>query len=392
MLEAVSSDRPGGFLRTRVESLIGRIDAGRTSVQAIGPELRGRVATRLATAFHLRRAEAAGLLAEVDGGAAPGTLWPELYRLQLELDELFEETLSLVEGAALRAASLDEGYCKLADALLDEIGGKTPVAWDSFTVLGTEEMFARSTRVIRVRFPGRSFWDLPVVAHEYGHFAGPAVTVDGGVRTVHPLEDLLDGALKESPGANWPWLHELFADAFASYVLGPAYGLACAFDRFDPAEARDGTETHPAPNVRMATIGTALDRLNRDHRYDYALHTMRKVWNSSTAEAGTGDEEGLNEPFGSWLDACMDFMSGHLPEARYDGWWTAQELGHHLGADEQGGPEHHGSGPDGVAYRMCDIVNAGWLARIDAADARARLLIAGQARELAEAGVSQEVI
>ncbi|MFD9030621.1 hypothetical protein ACFVZW_05575 [Streptomyces sp. NPDC059567] len=387
MLGGVSSDLSGGLLHARVESLIGRIGAGRTSVQSIGPELRGRVATRLTTAFHLRGVEAAKLLAEIEDGGAPETMWTELYRLQLELDELFEETLSLVEGAALRAASLDDGYCQLADALLDEIGGKTPVAWDSFTVLGTEEIFARSTRVIRVRFPGRSFWDLPVVAHEYGHFAGPAVTVDGGVRTVHPLEDLLDGALEGSSGATWPWLHELFADAFASFVLGPAYGLACAFDRFDPAVARNGTETHPAPNIRMAAIGAALDRLNRDHRYDYALHTMRTAWNSGTADAGTGGEEGLTEPFGSWLDACMNFMSGHLPEAGYGGWWTAQELAHHFGEDEQEGPEHHGSGPEG-AYRICDIVNAGWLARIDAADARARLRIARQARKLAEFSVS----
>ncbi|NUK01528.1 hypothetical protein [Streptomyces lunaelactis] len=381
----------GGLLRTRVESLIGQIGAARTSGQAIGPELRGRVATRLTTAFHLRGVEARELLTEIDDGVAPTTLWPKLYRLQLELDELFEETLSLVEGAALRAARLDEGYCQLADVLLDEIGGKTPVAWDSFTVLGTEEIYARSTRVIRVRSPGRSFWDLPVVAHEYGHFAGPAVTVDGGARTVHPLEDLLDDARKGSPSAYWPWLHELFADTFASYVLGPAYGLVCAFDRFDPAVARHGTETHPAPNLRIAAIGAALDRLNQDHLYDQALNAMRAVWSSGTAEAGTEDEEGLTAPFDSWIDACMTFMSGHLSQARYEGWWTVLEVAQHFGDEESDGLVRRRSGPDG-AYRMCDIVNAGWLARIHAVDARARLRIARQARSLAEFSVSQEVL
>ncbi|OAR23249.1 hypothetical protein A8W25_27510 [Streptomyces sp. ERV7] len=380
----------GELLRTRVETLIGQIGAARTSGQEIGPELRGRVATRLTTAFHLRGAEARELLTEIDDGVAPAALWAKLYRLQLELDELFEETLSLVEGAALRAARLDEGYCVLADVLLDEIGGRTPVAWDSFTVLGTEEIYARSTRVIRVRFPGRSFWDLPVVAHEYGHFAGPAVTVDGGVRTVHPLEDLLDDARKESPDAHWPWLHELFADTFASYVLGPAYGLACAFDRFDPAVARHGTETHPAPNLRIAAIGTVLDRLNQDHRYDHAINAMRAVWSSGTAEAGTEDEEGLTEPFGSWIDACLTFMSGHLMQARYDGWWTVLELAPRLVDEDREELVGRRSTPD-VAYRMCDIVNAGWLARIRSADAGARLRIARQARSLAEFSVSQEV-
>ncbi|MFC0844807.1 hypothetical protein ACFH04_13970 [Streptomyces noboritoensis] len=370
--------------------LIGQIGAARASGQDMGPDLRGRVATRLSTAFHLRGVEARELLTEIDDGVTPATLWPKLYRLQLELDELFEETLSLVEGAALRAARLDEGYCKLADVLLDEIGGKTPVAWDSFTVLGTEEIYARSSRVIRVRFPSRSFWDLPVVAHEYGHFAGPAVTVDGGVRTVHPLEDLLDDARKRAAGAHWPWLHELFADAFASYVLGPAYGLACAYERFDPAVARQGTETHPAPNLRIAAIGTALERLNQDHRYDQPLNAMRAVWSSGTTEAGTEDEEGLTEPFDSWIDTCMTFMSGHLSQARYEGWWTAQELAQHFADEEQEGLVRRRSRPDEV-YRMCDVVNAGWLARIRAADPGARLRIARQARSLAEFSVLQEV-
>ncbi|MFE6071182.1 hypothetical protein [Streptomyces sp. NPDC056525] len=387
MLGADSRDPPAGLLRNRIVLLIGQIKAGTNSAQAIGPDLRGRVGSRLTTAFSLREVEARALLAAIEASEAPADFWPELYRLQIECDELFEETLSLLEGAALRAARLDDGYCKLADALLDEIGERTPVAWDSFTVLGTEEIYARSTRVIRVRFPGRSFWDLPVVAHEYGHFAGPAVTVDGGVRTVHPLEEQLERTRATWPDASWAWLHELFADAFASYVLGPAYGLACALDRFDPTVARDGTETHPAPNMRMAAIGAALDQLNQDHRYDHALHTMRAVWGSGTAEAGTTAEAGLTEPYGSWLDDCMKFLSGHLPEARYGGWWRAQELAHHFGSDESDWSEHGGSGPP-HAHRMRDIVNAGWLARIYANDDGHRRGIAQQAKSLAEFSVS----
>ncbi len=391
MLRSGAPDAAAGLLQHRVVALIRRIKAGTRSAQAIEPELRGRVGTRLTTALRLREIETRELLGAIETGTAPVDPWTELYRLQLACDELFEETLSLLEGAALRAARLDDGYCGIADALLDEIGELTPVAWDSFTVLGTEEIYVRSTRVISVRFPSRSFWDLPVVVHEYGHFAGPAVTVDGGARTVHPLEDQLQRTRRARSDAHWPWLHEVFADAFATYVLGPAYGLACALDRFDPAAARDGTPTHPPPNLRIAAIVAVLDRQNPDRRYDHVLHTLRTAWSGATAEAGTSEPAALTDPYGSWLDDCMTFLTGHLAEARYGtGWWSAQELAHGLGGDEYGEAPHLVPGP-AAGHRMRDIVNAGWLARIGTTDDRARREIERQARELAEFSMAREV-
>lgn len=384
MCPEVAPDQTSVLLQARVAALTAHIDAAEASTQSIGSGLRERVEARLATEFNLHRIEVRQLSLEVAGGVSPAQLWPRLYRLQAELDDVFEEALDLVEGAALRASGLDDGYCRLADALLDEITQRTPVKWESFTVLGASEYYVRLSRVIRVRFPSKSFWELPIVAHEHGHFVGPALTVYKGGRTVHPLEELLSQA-RDRDAQYWSWFHEVFADVFAAYVVGPAYGLACAIERFDPVAARLETLTHPAPNTRMAVIDATLSALNEDRLYDRALAAMREAWGAGTSEAGTVADAELAEPFVGWLRESLDLLFAHLPYARYDDDSWAQALG-------LVGRLGDGTGVKSAIdarWLIRDLVNAAWLARIGAANENVRRGIAQRARTLAEQSVSE---
>ncbi|MFE2413906.1 hypothetical protein ACFXDE_36805 [Kitasatospora sp. NPDC059408] len=382
-----------GLLRSRIDALIAQIDAAQSSLASIEPEeLRERIEIRLRIELGRRRKEARELSAAVSDGP-PGQVWTDLFVLQTDLTGLFEEILALVEGAALRAAGADEGYCGLADALIDEIVKKTDVPWGAFTVLGSREFYARSTRVIRVRYPGRSFWELPVAVHELGHFLGPELKRADGARSVHPFEGLLESARADEPHY-WSWLHEIFSDVFATHVLGPCYGLTCAFDRFDPVEARDDSATHPAPNTRMAVITAALDGSGAVEDYAWVRDAMVTAWQSSTGEAGTADgRDGrgvLPEPFSSWFAASSDLIAEFLPTAGYDGWLHAMLLAHRLtAADASHNTSLDVSGDSSDGQRIRNVVNAAWLVRLRGVDDSADRRIARQARRLIASGGSE---
>lgn len=377
------------LLRNRVDALIAQIDAAQSSVASIEPnELRERVEVRLLIELGRRREEARELSSAILDGPQSGA-WTHLFVLQTDLAGLFEEILALVEGAALRAASFDDGYCHVADAMLDEIVRKTDVPWGAFTVLGSREFYARSTRVIRVRYPSRSFWELPVVAHELGHFLGPELKRTDGAQWVHPFVDMLEEARADQPHY-WSWLHEVFADIFATHVLGPCYGLACAFDRFDPVEARDHSATHPAPNTRMAVIAAVLDGSGAIEEAAWVRRAMLTAWRSSTGDAGTADgAEGLGalpEPFRSWFTASSDLLAEFLPTAGYNGWLRAMLLAQQLTAADAPADVSLGHS-DG--QRIRNVVNGAWLARLRAVDDSTTPRIARQAWQLIAPGGSE---
>ncbi|HLM84887.1 MAG TPA: hypothetical protein VK272_01720 [Solirubrobacteraceae bacterium] len=176
-------------------------------------------------------------IAETDATFAsdPGGAWSELEQLTRELVSRISDTLTLVEGAFLRASGFDNGLCRTADCLLDEIAQQARIHWQR-TVLPAEREQARpGAWLIGWRFPDFSIWSLPLMAHELGHYA------------VDELEDwnrerlarkLLDGGWTEAEElralVSPTELEELFADAFGAFVLGPAY-VACLMWRASPA-------------------------------------------------------------------------------------------------------------------------------------------------------------
>ncbi|MEV7026891.1 hypothetical protein [Kitasatospora sp. NPDC093558] len=352
MAGEVVLNEAGALLRTRAATLIRETVAAIDALDEIEPEaLRARVQVRLVADLEGRLREVRKL---VDGQAdVPlDRAWSDLSYHRVRLNDLFEETLALMEGAALRR-SWQDGGCRLADRLADEISVLTPEKWNAFTVLDTEEFYAGSTRVIRVRFPGDGFWDLPIVAHEFGHFAGPKI-IDIEDESVHPLAEKLKEVGEETP-AHWPWLHESFADIFATYAVGPAYGLVCALDRFDPAAADQDNDTHPAPNTRLALILGTLAVCDDGQNYGRVMEKIRAVWAVQTGEAGSEGKIELREPFDQWLDFSLRLLRDRLPSAMYKGWVRTADLSRLLGGDARA---------EATDWSLRDIVNAAWRARI----------------------------
>jgi hypothetical protein len=146
----------------------------------------------------------------------------------------------------------------------------------------------------------------------------------------------------------WSHLHELLADAFATYAAGPAFALTCVFLRFDPAE-RGGTG-HPPDSTRMRAILRGLERFGGDAAAPVA-HRVEAAWAATLAVAGNSAPPAGDD---ARVDEVYDLLEELAPVARYSGLLRARML-----ADDWGAP-----GSVGPAIELWDVINAAWLYRI----------------------------
>jgi hypothetical protein len=355
-------------LDDRVKRLQRDLEAVAKTIDAMPQALRARLAGALGNEI-AKKLEAIedGLSVPLrDHGIHPADAWARVHAREIEVAALLEESLALVAGAALRNSPIGsyppqaprngqgswDAY-SIADALLDELASRASDArWPSFTVPGVAESFVYSSRLIQVRFPRPTVWDLSATAHELGHYAARTMTEFSGGR-MHNFADDLHVELDAVNEASWAWLEELFADAFAAWVLGPAYGLTCITLAFDPLEASIGTVSHPPGSARVRAITIALDALD-DYRVRWLANQAAKLWDRlvDVCEAEQPPQDDLVVP-DSWPEKIVQLLADHLPYGRYSTFTEAERLSSDLGAP-------------GADTKLADAINAAWLARIGA--------------------------
>lgn len=353
-------------LEDRVRRIKRDLAAVGEAVDAIPEALRARLAGALGNEIARERQD-------IDGGLSvplrekaihPADAWALLHAREIEVAALLEEAQALVAGAALRdppdsprrrpaAADGQPSWdaCAVADALLDELASRALDArWPSFTVPGMAESFLYSSRLIQVRFPRPTVWDLAATAHELGHYAARTLTEFSGGRTRN-LADDLHAELDADDEASWPWLEELFADVFAAWVVGPAYQLTCVTLGFDPLEASIGTATHPPGSARVQAISVAL-AADDDDGVRWLAHETAALWDRlvDVCEAERAPDLGVPD---SWPEKVVRLLADRLPYGRYSTFTEAERLSSDLGTP-------------GADTTLADAVNAAWLARIGA--------------------------
>lgn len=307
------------------------------------------------------------------------TIWAKVSDTRRECVPLFQECLALAQAAFIRGtwvdrigAEGDPSLCQLADGLLEEVNDKSPVTWKGFTLLDDKEFIARASDIIRVSFPEVSLWNLPVAAHEFGHFIGPALTVkepDG--RTGLPFQKFLDeeriATPELSPAQLDSYLHEHFADVFACYSVGPAYACTCILLRFDPVTARKLGGQHPSPACRVHLIFDVLRKMDEDPsggmsviRFEPFLSYLQNTWEGSLDAAGVPKEIGSEDVkrLHRWFRRMYHLVSDHLSTCRYRGWLRAKELARDL-HDDRAAPAFTGK------ENLADVLNAAWICRLE---------------------------
>jgi hypothetical protein len=359
------------ILLARIDALIEELARASSALKAVDaePGLKERVGDQFAVLIQQQRQALQTIEQEARTADTLDTTWSALHELQRGCASVFRELLAFVQGAMMRGAKLDRRLCAVADAMLEDFSRPASVSWDRFTILADGEFLADSTAIIRLRFPELTVWALPIAAHEFGHFAGPELTVRGpDRRSRHPFEEILERE-RRLDARRWWYTHEYFGDLFATYVVGPAYAATCILLRFDPANAHRDGQAHPSDAKRVYLILDMLDSMDKSSMmspFGAIIERLRDAWAGQLNSAGIAAQ--LDAATIAELDALRaelhELMKVHMaPRLQYteDAWARARVRATQFDRDlEERVPSQPLSGET-----IVDVLNGAWLCRLE---------------------------
>ncbi len=284
-------------------------------------------------------------------------------------EQLRTEVFCYVAGVLLRRDGVDQGVGMAADLLLDELAEHAGLANSLVTSLSftTEpESLNPMINLVRLRLPGAGVWDLPMLAHEFGHHLVHGLS-QGMDRDRRPIMELVAelGAMGAESARH---MEELFADVCATYALGPAYPLSCLVLRVPRSDLEVETESHPSWRYRVSAMIEALCSMTRQTgRPDYRVAADRWVrpqWEALSGglplagswEPGIGAVGG--EPLGYWAHRMILELRSHAKRLLYEERGDQADLVAHLLADGAGGA----SLPSGCM--VVHVLNGAWRWRL----------------------------
>ncbi len=309
------------------------------------------------------------------------TAWESFAKLQDKSSELFADYLQVVEGIAFRTTGVDEhGMCYIADQLIEKSAldwyGES---WAFLTVPSVREAICRSpTGLSPIRFPEWTLWTLPFVAYVLGL---EVVEEDAELQTLansvsapaSPPEDPAAGVAARAIDEK-RFRSVLIADAFATFVMGPAYACAAIRVRCDPGRAYIGRDSQPEPDVRAQLILATLREMNQeggrvvDGNWQQVADDLQAGWLAAVEQAKAPKPPAHSSLAGA-IDAreLVDLLDERLTlTARYTTakWLQAQRL---VQAWEAQLKDRHAltvpREADEPLTTLPDALNAAWLLR-----------------------------
>jgi hypothetical protein len=285
--------------------------------------------------------------------------WTSVHNRVQMSDGLLAECAALISGSYARPLGRLDCACSEAELVAADLSAITGIAAGTAVIPADTECASLVSSVLRRRFADHGIWDLPVVAHEFGHLVvRDLIQADlFTAATKRPLTDLVFGHQHQ--------MAELAADIFAVFAIGPAYALTMTFHRMDPTapavSAHDASHPGDASRVHAVLYGLELlareDIPERREQYAFILKALREFWNDAQTDAG--DEARLDDYGAARVRAHVDKIWGcligsSLHSARYATFRKARQL-----ADTFGNRVDSTDSADSTL----DIVNAAWLVR-----------------------------
>jgi hypothetical protein len=274
-------------------------------------------------------------------------------RIDKTCHDLFGECLAISIGKAIREQALDANALEIVEHLLAQLGEALQVPWPHVATLAEAEFFATASQVIRIRFPACTVWDVPVAAHEFGHFVGPRLRSFNGELTPYQSFRMVKDIVQPEH------LEEYFADTIAVFTLGPAYVHSCLLHRFDPA-GEDGV-THPSDNKRahwilfvLEYIASKCEPLQKSMLCE-DIEKRKEDWQNAVAANGglpltAETEKALRRRA---RDLCCKLYSS-FPGAAFSNMQPTLELVAEFGKNP---PPHTG-------LEVRNVLNAAWIVRL----------------------------
>jgi hypothetical protein len=281
------------------------------------------------------------------------------------------EIFCYVAGRLLQEQGLDQGVGPVADLLLEELAERTGIDNHLLTTLqfdfGGETMDGGETldpliELIRLNFPGAGVWDLPILAHEFGHYAMRELR---GVENSdqRPMLELMRCLAAENPG-RWQrqYVEEVMADAYATYTVGPAYPISCIVLRVPPADLDRVWERHPSWRQRVTSMIETLHQMTQlSGKPGFRIaadEDVRPLW--LAVSEGALPEPDANDlaRLQRWTARITAELHRHVSGLMYDDGWRADRLTNLLTIGASGESPPAGS-------TVAHVLNAAWRWRLN---------------------------
>jgi len=220
------------------------------------------------------------------------------------LDDLCESYVDILSGLALRDKRFDEGICQIAEELVHILNRQKENIGESLAIPAKQAALSmRLSRVIHVGFPDWTIWSLPFTAHEFWHVViSKRLKLDDALESHIKSKKLSAGKKAERDyltnlkkiidnKSNYPGdyslLQELLADAFATFVMGPAYAYASILLRFDPLMDQNKVGCHASDPRRANFVLSFLEVMSEKGENIYAgiIETLKSELNSACSQA-----------------------------------------------------------------------------------------------------------
>jgi hypothetical protein len=295
------------------------------------------------------------------GKRVDGAILGEVVELQKAVDRAASEALDLAMGSLARLEGLDANACEEADQLVVWLADRIDRRFIRPTVPGGEEALHRATDVVYRRVPDHGLWDLPVIAHEFGHLvaAGLRSWDARGDQVLSPVESWLENFDGEARAR----ATELFCDVFATYTMGPSYLCALVFHRLSPVAAARASpnDTHPGDPSRVFTCRWTLQRMRGTkpnlHVFDSQMVRADAAWTSmqSDAPAEARLTDAVRAELRTQLAGCWVTLTNALSALAYQPATSVQHLVRYLESASVERPE---------TLSPADVLNAAWIVRL----------------------------
>ncbi len=265
--------------------------------------------------------------------------------------ELFTEYVDVLGGLALRDAGFDGRLCLIADCLIRTWNFRRD--WPSLTIPAREEALdATMARIIRIGFPEWTIWSLPLCAQEFGHVV---------FELLPDMREFVD----QAPRSRRSHRRICLADAFATWVMGPAYACAALLTRFDPMRARaDRSLILKRATVVLQTL-QRMNEIAETDPYGPTIMRLATEWEEALRQTGCAHDTGASD--GSEVDSVIECVAENVPKTFSRETWArscqlAAQLDRQLPDDQSVRERGVGVGPSGD---VCEVLNAAWCRRID---------------------------
>ncbi|MFI5712843.1 hypothetical protein [Kribbella sp. NPDC051620] len=292
-------------------------------------------------------------------GASLRELWREYEDLLItEGRPLFGEYVDFLGGLTMRDTELDDRVCAMTDALLS---GFKSVTGHYLPIPARQAALSNALdSVVKLGFPEWSVWGVPLVAHE----VGLALARD-------PREGDIQGLLDEwTTEASRERLTELFADIFAAYTVGPAYGCAVLLLRLHPHhdEQPGEDEARDVDRARLL-LETLRAGSDPDSEFRKTVRRLATMWNDAVITlaapgAAAAAADAVAPPDESdWLDRYLDAVLAVL-----DRRGAIERFGHQRWAEglAQWGKELDQLGQmRGTPGDVLAVLNLAWAQRLE---------------------------